>query len=605
MGMSVWYMIATLFLVLVNGEIFENISTSIYDKPETSSPKPNQQFSTTQEYVLYLTPDQAQDLQATGAIVRPLPQLENVFQQQRRQLSTKDKTEQNLSSNKKYQVDNNINEFYKELLLHQDLAIQSQSKEIPSVKPPARYKYSPKPRQEYASWYVPKINNKTNNRSTEYVRYLPNYEIETLEMKPYSAQPLPGYYFETQSEVKTYSYNGAKENFKQSEVQKSQEALKSIKLQSPEKVSEYRLIQRYEDIQNPAEIQDHEEIFRSAELQIEDKNQKAFEIQNEEIQRLVEAQKFEEIKKSLESLKLDGLQSSFGIQRHEDIQENEQIQRPEEIHPIIQIPTRTFTIERTQNQQRIKLDETSVTNAGPVTFEDKNRNRSDDQEAEKVEATFQISTPLLHAKEEKLSPLVEVQNQHSSLSVQQDKISENIAEQKVLINNERAIQTKLQQITESSTHDTEKFATELDKLKKNLGKQNILAEKIATQRVSKKPQGIVKEELALQRHRPLELEHKLEHLPVIIPRPYPVSWGISHPIPVPVLQFEKDENKKVLPIDVNDEISIHGSKNYYRTVSTPFAAQEQISGDVKHDIPFAYRTHEPENLAILRHIWEH
>lgn len=583
------HLIATLFLVFVNGEIFENISNSFYDRLETSSSKPNQRLSTMQEYVLYLTPDQAQALEATGAVVRPLPQLEKIYQQQQHQLSTKDHTEPNISSNKGYQSQKNRN---KELLSQQTLAIQSQSKpqseRIPTVKPLAKFKYSPKPRQEHATWYIPKINNKPNNHSTEYLRHLPNYEVETLAVKPYRAQPLPDHNFETQSKVQTYPHNGEVDNLKQAKVQKSQEPIKPIQLQSPHKVAEYHLMQRYEDIQKPAEIQ----INSPTELEIHENNHKPLDIQNEEIQTKIKAQKFERIEKPLENLELEEHQSSFSTPGHKNNKENVGIQRAEETHPIIQIPTRTFSIERMQNQQPTKLDESSMTSIRPVAFGD----QSNDQETVIVGAFSQIPTQELNTKEEKISP---------SAVVQQDKISENIAEQKVLINNEKAIQTNLKEIKESSTHNMDKFAIELDKLKKNLGKQNILAEKIATQRVSKKPQGLVKVELALQRRRPLELERNHEHTPVNIPRPNPVSWGILHSIPVPVLRLEKDGSEKFLPVSVNDPISIDGTQKFYPTVSTPFATQEAIPRDLNYDIPFTYHTHEPENLAILRHIWEY
>ncbi|KAF9420764.1 hypothetical protein HW555_003112 [Spodoptera exigua] len=220
-----WCLLIPMFLASVRAGLNENIAQSFYETPQSSSPTPEP--TSTQhpalrgmkEIVLFLTPDQVQILQAAGAVVQPFPEYESDFaelQERFRQsieyenqmphqvwMNSSDDIKQNPDILEDYYKLLNIQEINDDLAHRAMLTTTTETtSEMPTTTTP-KYKYTKARQQykdkEYSTPYTPKKTNrpKSNNQNNaeQYVRFLPNYESENLQMVPFQALPLPGYQF--------------------------------------------------------------------------------------------------------------------------------------------------------------------------------------------------------------------------------------------------------------------------------------------------------------------------------------------------------------------------------------------------------------------------
>ncbi|KAJ8720149.1 hypothetical protein PYW07_012192 [Mythimna separata] len=239
MGIPIWCYIAPLFLVPVKAGIHDVVAQSFYEEPPSSSPAPTVPTQSHQpdltgmkEVVLFLTPDQVQTLQAAGAVVQPYPEYENDFidlQEQLRQSVEQPNVQQYQTwmSPVEVQKDNpDVLNYFKLLniqeinddLSHNKTPPTEATTEMTTTTP--RYKYTkarPHNKEKEYSTYVPKkasrpkINNQSNNAEA-YVRFLPHYEHEILQMVPYQALPLSPYQF---AQIEANAYIQANEKAQQ------------------------------------------------------------------------------------------------------------------------------------------------------------------------------------------------------------------------------------------------------------------------------------------------------------------------------------------------------------------------------------------------------
>ncbi|XP_075977161.1 uncharacterized protein LOC142977263 [Anticarsia gemmatalis] len=324
----------------------------------------------------------------------------------------------------------------------------------------------------------------------------------------------------------------------------------------------------------------------------------------------------------LPGYRFEGVQYSFEPQVQYQTEAPAEIKIPDDVPPALDVPTLSIPSTEAQHTiQPIIQNESSMEDKGPVTFGE--REPAKIYESGEVQTPIEIQTSsefkpvqpqVLVGQPEVVPKLSEpaptpaaVQRQYSSLLaplLRHDKITESITQQKEdLVNKERAIQTKLKQIKDSGDSDEEKIAIELDKLKNNLGKQNALAEKLALETISKKPQNIVKEDNIFNRRRPVEiLKHApvapkiLLHVPksseVRVPQPYPLPLQVR-PIPVPVLQ----------PETIN--IDKPGTRNIFVKVDNPYLLSKNAPLEIRHELESKYPIVQPDKLTVIRHLWEH
>ncbi|CAH0625388.1 unnamed protein product [Chrysodeixis includens] len=222
MGTQVWWLVASIFLVLVKTEAREVVTESFYER-QFSSPAPLPQPSTApdttglKEVVLFLTPEQVQTLQAAGALVRPFPELLSGYPK------IQDQNQRNINLNLKIQnasvlstdapktkTSNPGLDTYYMLFniqeINDDLALMPPTVEVkPKIQTTTpRYKYTKsrnrnKDKEYYAASNAKKSNRTktiSQNSNSEYVRFLPNYEKDDndLKMLPYNALPIIPYH---------------------------------------------------------------------------------------------------------------------------------------------------------------------------------------------------------------------------------------------------------------------------------------------------------------------------------------------------------------------------------------------------------------------------
>lgn len=323
-----------------------------------------------------------------------------------------------------------------------------------------------------------------------------------------------------------------------------------------------------------------------------------------------------------------------------ELRQSEDIQNPEELRQVLADFARAYNARSKQVEQsedEAIPNSSVIKDKGPVTFEGKPLQPAKvwesasvrefaniwkaNKESEKLQTSLGIGKPLeisikpgLQIKEKSLpiapTPAT-IQRQFSSLLaplIQHEKIAETITEQKEdLINSERAIQSNLQQLRESGIHNQEKYAAEIEKLNKNLIKQNELAQKLALETASKKsrPQSSAKSENNFKRGRPIQLERNFgigKPIPVLVQLPESVQLRLPQSsenfrtASISVQQAEKIKEEKPLERRVQKPIPVPVIRDYYIRSDKPYTLSKGLSSDYKQEIP--------SSLSIIRQLWK-
>ncbi|CAH0686327.1 unnamed protein product [Spodoptera exigua] len=534
------------------------------------------------EIVLFLTPDQVQILQAAGAVVQPFPEYESEFaelQERFRQsieyenqmphqvwMNSSDDIKQNPDILEDYYKLLNIQEINDDLAHRAMLTTTTETtSEMPTTTTP-KYKYTKARQQykdkEYSTPYTPKKTNrpKSNNQNNaeQYVRFLPNYESENLQMVPFQALPLPGYQFGILAETNMQTTDTA--------------------LSTANTVASTQL-QINPEINDPAEI-----VNRGVNTETQIKTY------------LPETGHNTPIANPGANVEQQQILYSPGHTSQANNYSRQNLYRPVKIH--IKLEKQTTSPPQTyvditpkptpmpqsylESQYAIEFKESLSSIEGlPPPPEVQ-------QEKPKTPTKPLPTAQTLVAHQDKLAVLLAPLYQHQS-------ITETINHQKQeLLNGEFRIRSKLQEMRDSQNYDHKAYTVAVDNLNRNLGQQNVLA-KLEASRVSNSGNT---------GRQPLELVRSTE-FPMVVRIPKPQEVKIPAPYPVP-LEFMKPFIKVPKPVDNKSGPSYQGGKNHYVKLDRPHTTYKVVPRTEKYLIPTRIPVNGQEPVSyVIRHIWEH
>lgn len=577
-----------MFLASVRAGLNDNVAQSYYETSQSSSPAPeptstqHPSLRGMKEIVLFLTPDQVEILQAAGAVVQPYPEYESDFaelQERFRQsieyenqmphqvwMNSSDDIKQNPDILEDYYKLLNIQEINDDLAYQAMLATTTETTtEMPTTTTP-KYKYT-KARQQYkdkefSTPYTPKKANRpkpnNQNNAEQYVRFLPNYESETLQMIPFEALPLPGYQHGVQAEINMQTTDMA--------------------LSTANTVANTQL-QINPEINDPAEIVTN--IGVTTETLINTYPQQSERIQpvaNTEVQ--VEPQQISYMPVHTTQTNNYSRQNLYRPVKIRIKLDKQTTTPPQTFVQITPKPTPTPQ-SYLESQYAIQFKETLSSVEGlpppPEVQQEKPKTPT------KPLPTAQ--TPIVH--QDKLAVLLAPLYQHQS-------ITETINHQKQeLLNGEFKIRSKLQEMKESQNYDHKAYTVAVDNLNRNLGQQNVLA-KLEASRVSNTGNVV---------RQPLESVRSTEY-PMVVRIPKPQEVKIPAPYPAP-LEFMKPL-RVPKPVDNKRGPHYQGGRNVYLKLERPHPTYKVVPKNEKYLIPTRLPVNVQEPVSyVIRHIWEH
>lgn len=441
----------------VNAEPYNYLSKSIYERLQSSTPSPAPAQSSQaeskgiKEIVLFLTPNQAETLKESGAVVRPYPEYQSENPGLQEKLKQNKPQYQVVKQNENQKQDSELDTYYKLLNIqeiNEDLANQAQTTEAPVEKTTTgpRYKYTKSRQQykekEYSSTYVPKKASRTKtanqNTNSEYVRFLPNYEKENLKMSPYQVVPLSPYqYVDVQVNVNTQANGEPQANGEAGANDNGQENEEALTNENPRE----NAYTQGEQLRGYLYPQRNEEAQENVEPEANDDAQSEDEAESDENQ--------EEEKPSAQAQ-----------QKYERPQENGRI------------PVPVLTQKSLLGQKYFRIQK--IASQPPTT--------------RKQQVRPETTTPAASEP----APVEEEEDQYSRLLAplyQHQAITDSIARQKEeLLNAELEIRKKLQDIQKAPQHSDQEYAAEIKNLAANLEKQNALSE---IEAISKSPSAFI------------------------------------------------------------------------------------------------------------------
>ncbi|KAF9801154.1 hypothetical protein SFRURICE_005748 [Spodoptera frugiperda] len=591
MGAQKWCLLIPMFLASVRAGLNDNVAQSFYETPQSSSPAP---VTSTQhpaqrgmkEIVLFLTPDQVDVLQAAGAVVQPYPEYESDFaelQERFRQsieyenqmphqvwMNSSDDIKQNPDILEDYYKLLNIQEINDDLSHHPMLATTTETTtETPTTTTTTpKYKYTKARQQykdkEYSTPYTPKKANrqKTNNQNNDeqqYVRFLPTYESENLQMVPFDTLPLPGYTFGVQTEFNMQTTG--------------------ITLPTTNTAASTQL-QINPEINDPAEITTH--VGVTTETQVKTSPQ-----QPERIQPIANTAVQVEPQQILYTPVHTTQRNNYSRQDlyrpvKIRIKLDKQTTVPPQTQSFLEITPKPTPTPQSylESQYAVDFKKTLSSLEGLRTPPEVQ------QEKPKIppKPLPTAPTPVVH--QDKLAVLLAPLYKHHS-------ITETITHQKQeLLNGEFRIRSKLQEMKDSHNYNHQAYTVAVDNLNRNLGQQNALA-KLEASRVSNSGQsGIL----------PLELASSTEYPTVIrIPQPQEVKIPAPYPSPPDFMKLFKAPK----PVDNKRGPHYQGGKNYLK-LERPQPTYKEVPRTERYLIPTRIPVNVQEPVSyVIRHIWEH